>query len=158
MYLSRYNFNKLETYERWKQCHSTQLVFLQPCWIAGGRVLCSASSLTRAPAAPSLRGTASNPVPLTQALPNLMSLHKQLISIQPITLIMVGTKTSWNTICCWQPSQGPGHTKGPTTPPAMFSNRPKVNLTYDLSPCSGFSCNRVHFLSSRSIGLDLAWE
>lgn len=37
-------------------------------------------------------------------------------NIQSTTLIMVGRKTSWNTICCGQPSQDPGRTKGPTTP------------------------------------------
>lgn len=64
------------------------------------------SSLAHAPAAASLRGTASNPMPLIQALPKLMSLHKQLRSIQSIALKMAGRKT-WNKICCSQ---------GPTTP------------------------------------------
>lgn len=59
-----------------------------------GLVLRSASSLAHAPAAASLRGTVSNHMPLIQALPKLMSLHKQLTSIQSITLIMAGKKTS----------------------------------------------------------------
>lgn len=49
--------------------------------------------------------------------------------------------------------------KNQPLPPAMFSKRPKVwFVRYDLSPCPVFSCNRVNFLSSRSGGLDLAWE